>query len=112
MAFIFRVLESAIVIAAIPELSRRWPRIGALLLTLPLTSILAFLFIWQSNGDLKSLSLMARETLVLVPLALPFFVPLAFAERMRMGFWSALFLGVIAATATVAAWYWISANAK
>lgn len=88
-SILLRIAISVVVIVAVSEISRRSPRLGALLLSLPLVSILAFSMSWVHQHDLKGLSRMARETLILVPLTLPFFVPLAFAERLGLGFWSA-----------------------
>jgi hypothetical protein len=96
---------AAAVIVAVSELSQRSPRIGALLLTLPLVSTLAFVMSWQRHHDLPAISRLAQETLILVPLGLPFFLPLAFAERLGLGFWSAGGLGVILAAATVGGWF-------
>lgn len=56
-------------------------------LSLPLVSILAFLLAWHRDHDLPAISRQARETLILVQLGLPFFVPLAFADRVGLGFW-------------------------
>ena len=69
---------AAAVIVTVSEIANRYPRLGALLLTLPLVSVLAFLMTWTRHHDLPAISRLARETLVLVPLGLPFFVPLAF----------------------------------
>ena len=96
---------SAAVIVAVAELSHRFPRLGALLLTLPVVSVLAFVMSWQQNHDLPAISRLARETLILVPLGLPFFVPLAFADRMGLGFWSASALGLVLASLTIGAWF-------
>ena len=96
---------SAAVIVAVAEMSRRFPRLGALLLTLPLVSILAFVMSWTQHRDLPAISRLAKETLVLVPLGLPFFVPLAFAERLGLGFWSASLLGVALASVTIGLWF-------
>ena len=104
MTLILRIVIPAIIIFAVSELSRRSPRLGALLLTLPLVSILAFAASWSKNHDLKPLSQMAKETLILVPLGLPFFVPLAFADRLGLGFWSAMLAGLILASMTIGAW--------
>ena len=103
-SLIIRIVIPAMIIVAVAELSRRSPRLGALLLTLPLISILAFAAAWAKEHDLKSLSQMARETLILVPLGLPFFVPLAFADRFGLGFWSAMVAGLILASMTIGAW--------
>ena len=104
MTLILRIVIPAIIICAVSELSRRSPRLGALLLTLPLISTLAFAAAWTKNHDLKSLSQMAKETLILVPLGLPFFVPLAFADRLGLGFWNAMIAGLILASMTIGAW--------
>ena len=42
--------------------------LGALLLTLPLISILAFVMMWHKEGEMQKISSLARQTLILVPL--------------------------------------------
>jgi len=103
-SLLLRVVIPVVMILAVSEVSRRSPRLGALLLTLPLVSILAFGAAWSRDHDVKSLSQMARETLILVPLGLPFFVPLAFAERFGIGFWNAMIIGLIMASLTIGLW--------
>lgn len=80
-----RGVIAGVIVAAVIGVSNRSPRLGAFLLTLPVVSILAFLMAWNARGDLDGISKLARETLVLVPLGLPFFVPLAFAQRLGWG---------------------------
>lgn len=92
-------------IAGVTELSNRFPRLEALLLTLPLISIVAFVFVWQKEQDLTTISRLARETLVLVPRGLPFFIPLAFAERLGLSFWPAFALGTLLAAMTIGLWF-------
>jgi hypothetical protein len=99
-----RVLLVAIIVVTVGDISRRYPRAGALLLSLPIVSILAFLVSWFQHRDLKSISQLARETLILVPLGLPFFVPFAFASRNGVGFWAAFLAGVVLASLTIGAW--------
>src|SRR5436190_16495493 len=91
------VIAGAVVVG-VTVLSNRSPRLGAFLLTLPLVSILAFVSSWQQKHDLRTISQVARETLVLVPLGLPFFVPLAFATKTEWNFWSAFGLGFLLAS--------------
>ena len=104
VSILIRVVLPVMIILAVSEVSRRMPRIGALLLSLPLISILAFSTAWYRDRDIQSLSSMARETLILVPLGLPFFVPLAFAERLGLGFWPAMGLGLLLAGVTIGLW--------
>jgi hypothetical protein len=99
-----RVLVVAVIVVTVGELSKRYPRVGALLLSLPIVSLLAILVGWFRHHDLKTISQLARETLILVPLGLPFFVPLAFASRIGIGFWTALVTGVVLASITIGVW--------
>ena len=99
-----RVALAAIIIVAVAELSKRQPRYGAVLLSLPVVSILAFLFAWFQHRDLPAISKLARDTLVLVPLGLPFFVPFAFSQRLGLSFWGCFASGTLLATAAIVAW--------
>jgi hypothetical protein len=104
LMFFVRTLLAALIIGIVSEVSHRSPRVGAVLLTLPIISIVAILMTWFRDHDLKNLSLLSRETLILVPLGLLFFVPLAFADQLGLKFWSALAAGLVLATLTVGGW--------
>jgi predicted ABC-type exoprotein transport system permease subunit len=104
MSYVLRLVIAAATIVAVSELSKRYPRYGALLLSLPLTSILAFAFSWRQHHDLPAISRLAKETLVLVPLSLPFFIPLAIASHYGWNFYAAFAAGVLLASATIGAW--------
>jgi hypothetical protein len=108
---VLRGVIAAAVVAAVAEVSKRMPRLGALLLTLPVVSIVAFIAAWTKDRDLAAVSRLARETLILVPLGLPFFVPLAFADRLGLTFWGAFVAGLAFASATIALWFWLGPKA-
>jgi drug/metabolite transporter (DMT)-like permease len=99
-----RVGIAAITVVAVAELSKRYPRHGALLLSLPIISILAILFSWFQHRDLPAITNLSRETLILVPLGLPFFLPLAFATRLGLSFWSAFAAGIVLASVSISSW--------
>jgi len=103
----WRAVIAGLVVAGVSELADRFPRLGALLLTLPIVSIVAFIAVWQKEQDTSTISRLARETLVLVPLGLPFFVPLAFSQRLGLSFWSAFAGGVVLAAVTIGLWFWL-----
>lgn len=96
---------SAAVIVAVAEVSGRFPRLGALLLTLPIISILAFIMLWTKEGELTAITRLARETLVLVPLGLPFFIPFAVSNRTGLSFWPSFAVGVLLASITIGLWF-------
>jgi uncharacterized membrane protein YbaN (DUF454 family) len=101
---IARAAIAAAIIVAVAELSKRFPRYGALLLSLPLISMLAFAFSWQQHRDLPAISKLAKETLILVPLGLPFFSPLACAAQFGWSFWAAFAAGAVLASVTIGSW--------
>ena len=103
--FIMRAVIAGLVVAAVVELAGRLPRVGALILTLPLTSLIAFIFTWVAHREMDTISTLSRETLVLVPLGLPFFVPLALADRLGLTFWPAFAIGVALAATTIGLWF-------
>ena len=105
---IVRFIVAGTVVVVVTELAQRSPRVGALVLTLPITSIIAFVAVWARLGNLRTVSGRARETLILVPLGLPFFVPLAFADRFGLGFWWAFILGIVLACVTIGGWMWLA----
>ncbi len=104
LSFLLRTIAAAITIGVVSEIANRSPRMGAVLLTLPVVSIIALLMTWFRDQDLKIVSQLSRETLILVPLGLPFFMPLAFAEKLGLNFWSAMAAGLGLAVLTIGGW--------
>lgn len=98
---LIKVIISVTVIVVVAELAGRFPRLGALLLTLPFISIMAFVMTWCTEGEMTTITQLARETLVLVPLGLPFFIPFALSDRTGLSFWSTLVVGILLATITI-----------
>lgn len=100
----WKAVIAGLIVAGVSELANRHPRLGALLLTLPIVSMIAFITVWAKGEGIEISSRLARETLILVPLGLPFFVPLAFSQWLGLGFWSAFTLGVVLASITISLW--------
>ena len=106
----WRAVIAGLVVAGVSELGTRQPRLGALLLTLPIVSMVALVMSWTRSHDMPAVARLARETLILVPLGLPFFVPLALAPRTGLSFWPSFGLGVLLATLTIGAWFRLAAS--
>ncbi len=107
----WRAVVAGLVVAGVSELAGRFPRLGALLLTLPIVSIVAFIAVWNKEQEMNTVARLARETIVLVPLGLPLFFPIAFSERLGLGFWAALATGVVLASVTIGLWFWLGPQA-
>src|SRR3954453_18301708 len=104
---IVRVAIAAVTLVAAAELSKRFPRYGALLLSIPLVTILAFMMSWFQYHDLPAISKLAKETLILVVIGLPFFIPFILSKQLGLGFWAAMGSGIVLASLTVGAWLWL-----
>ena len=101
---VLKYAETALIIVAVSQVGQRSPRWSALPLSSPLTGILTFTLRWFGLRNLPRLSRMARETLILAPLGLPFVFPLAFAERWPLSFGAAISPGIVLASTAIGAW--------
>ncbi len=101
-------MVTGLIVVTVSEIARRWPRLGSLVLTLPIVIPAVFVVMYLRQRDLAPISRLAQETLILIPLGLPFFAPLAFAGRLGLGFWPALLSGFGLVTATVCAYLWMA----
>jgi hypothetical protein len=93
-----KVLVSALVIVAITELAKRSTWVGALVASLPLTSLLAFMWLYWETGDTTRIAGLSVDIFWLVIPSLALFLALPLFLRLGWGFWVSL-LGAIAVTA-------------
>jgi hypothetical protein len=101
-----KALISGVIIAAVSEIAKRSPGIGALILSLPLISILAFIWLWRDTGDTDGIASLAQSTFWFVLPTLPMFLVLPALLRAGTGFWSALGLSCLMTVALYAAMVW------
>jgi len=102
MLFLAKVLVSALVIVAATEVAKRSPFWGALLIALPLTSVLAMSWLYAETRDNALLTQFARDIFVLVPVSLVFFLPFWLEKKTQFGFIANMLLGFV--LLAVAAW--------
>jgi hypothetical protein len=81
---------SGLLIAIISEVARRSPGWGGLLASLPLTSLLAMIWLWRDTGDPQRVGDLALGAFWFVLPSLPLFLILPLLLRSGWGFWSAL----------------------
>lgn len=102
-------LVAGFVVVVVSEIAQRYPRVADVILAVPLVVFAVYAVLYLRNPELAPISRMARQMLVLVPLSLPFFVPLAFADRLALTFWSAFGIGLALVTAAVSTYLWLTA---
>lgn len=95
MAFIIKVMISALLIGAISEIAKRNPTLGALVASLPLVSILAVIWLWRETQDPVLIASHLSSTFWLVLPSLPMFLVIPMLLRSGMGFWLALSFGIV-----------------
>lgn len=105
---ILRGLTAGFIIVTVAEVARRFPRLGALILTLPIVIPAVFLVMYLRDGNLAPISRMARETLLLIPLGLPFFLPLALADKFHLPFWPAFLTGLLLVAITISLYLFLT----
>lgn len=81
---------SGVIIAVVSEVARRAPTLGALILSLPLVSLLAFLWLWRDTGDTARIAALSESTFWYVLPTLPMFLVLPALLRHGIDFWVAL----------------------
>lgn len=84
---------SGVVIAVASEVARRWPGVGALIVSLPLVSVLAMIWLWQGTRDPQLLANHAQATFWFVLPSLPMFLLIPAMLRQGYSFWVSLAAG-------------------
>lgn len=71
---ILKVAISAVIIVAISEISKRSSLLGGLLASLPLTSLLAFIWLYVDTQDIQKVAALSNSIFWLVLPSLTFFI--------------------------------------
>lgn len=94
--------------AAISELGRRSSLAGALLASLPLTSILALVWLYHDTQNLEKVAQLSNGIALIVLPSLVFFLSLSFLiTKFQWTFYPALFASVLGMALTYQAYLWV-----
>lgn len=99
--YVIKVAVSAVLIVAISEAAKRSALIGGLIASMPLTSVLAMIWLHLETGSADKIATLSQSVFWLVLPSLVLFVVLPGLLRLGWNFWSSL----AAATAATAAAY-------
>lgn len=92
MPFLIKIVVSAFVVAGVAELGKRFTLAGAILASLPLTSILAMIWLYHDTGDTGKIIDLSRGIFWAVLPSLVFFLALPLMLRNGMGFGTSMIL--------------------
>ena len=104
---IAKAVISGILIAIASEVARRWPGWGALIVSLPLVSILAMLWLWRDTHDPVRMAAHVEATFWFVLPSLPMFLLIPLMLRQGHSFWLALAIGCAVTIGLYLAMTWI-----
>jgi hypothetical protein len=96
LVFLIKVFVTAVLVGVISELGKRSSFAGALLASLPLTSLLALMWLYRDTGNAIQAAEMARGIFWLVLPSLALFLVFPLGVKAGWGFWPALMAGIAA----------------
>lgn len=101
-SYTLKILVSAVALVAVSELAKRSSFWGAVLASVPLTSLLAFVWLYIDTSDVQLVSALSKGIFWLVLPSLVLFIALPLLLRCGVSFWLSLALSCLA---TVAAYF-------
>lgn len=107
MYVVVKILISAMIITAVSELAKRSTFAAAILVSLPLTSILAFSWIYWESRDAEKIAAMSYEVLWFVIPSLAFFLILPALLRFGVKFLPAMIVSSLLVAVLYAAMMWL-----
>ncbi len=90
-----KALLSGVLIAAIAEVGKRLPALGALVASLPLVSVLGMILLWRERPEAENMAIHAEATFWYVLPSLPMFLVIPRLLRAGLPFWAALVAGCV-----------------
>jgi hypothetical protein len=103
---VIKALLSGAIVAAVSEIARRYPGWGGLVASLPLTSLLAMVWLFRDTRDAARVAELSVSTFWFFLPSVPLFVALPLLIRSGVTFWVSMALCVAGTLALYAAWFW------
>jgi hypothetical protein len=103
---VIKAAISGVIVALVSEIARRHPGWGGLVASLPLTSLLAMVWLWRDSGDSLKVAELASSTFWFILPSLPLFVVLPMLLRSGLAFWAAMAIVVAGTLALYALTFW------
>jgi len=98
-----KILITALIVVAVSEISRRSTIIAGLIASIPLTSLLAIIWIYFETSDVENIKNLSSNILLMIPPSLTFFICLPIFIDMKIEFYVSVLFSIVI-TAIV---YWL-----
>ena len=107
MLYLFlKAAISGAIVAAVSEIARRYPGWGGLVASLPLTSLLAMIWLFRDTHDPGRVAELSISTIWFFVPSVPLFIALPLLIRSGVGFWAAMGVVVALTLALYALMFW------
>jgi len=103
---VIKAAISGVIVAAVSEIARRYPGWGGLVASLPLTSLLAMLWLWRDTSDGERIAELSTSTIWFIIPSVPLFIALPLLLRSGVGFWLSMAIVVVGTLALYALMFW------
>ncbi len=104
--FITKTLISAVIIAIISTISKKYPGIGGLIASIPLTSLIAMIWLYQETQDTQKVITLSNSIFLMIFPSLIFFLVLPILLK-RINFYPAILLSSLILLITYGLYYQI-----
>jgi len=102
LQYLIKILVTSIVVLAISEAAKRWTLLGAVIASLPLTSILAMIWLYIDTKSIEKVSALSHGIFWVVVPSLLFFIMFPYFVKLGWNFW----LSLASASVMTAVGYW------
>lgn len=107
-----KILVTVAVVIAVVEIGKRSSFWGAVLASLPLTSLLAFVWLYLDTGNVGIVADLSRSIFWLVLASLPMFLILPALLRLGFTFWPSLGIACLVAVGAYVGLVWVLGRAE
>lgn len=94
-AFWLRALLSGLLIALASTIARRQPTLGALIVSLPLVSVLSMIWLWRDTPNPENMARYVQSTFWYFLPTIPMFLVIPWLLRRGIDFWPSLGAGCL-----------------
>ena len=103
MYILIKILITAIVVVSVSEIAKRSSLLAGLIASIPLTSFLAFIWLFWETRDARKVIDLSNSIILMVVPSFTFFIILSLALKIQISF----ILSMILATISTAIAYWL-----
>ena len=93
--FTFKIIVSALIIAGVSELAKKMPSLGGLIAAMPLTTLLALIWLYAETGDYQLVHTFTRSVLFAIVPTIFFFITALALFRKGVPFFLVLILSFV-----------------